>query len=192
MTHDEFKTEFGYMRARCPMFKTDDMRGLAAWYFRELEPFTAAQLHQAVKQYTETEPNSWPPLGTLKIMCDEISRWRHNAGYPRPRFKMLPHGCDLNSKRVIVSGLRARIAMLINRDEALHMLCPGKPEPICPMCGTIQKPWQNPFFVKLTELFPTETKGWNTYHKGLLLCSNCSKLNYPQQFIHPINRSEVL
>jgi len=93
---------------------------------------------------------------------------------PAVKYPPFEHKCTAQTTKVKNSGAW-RLLHEANAYESSHVACPGERFPLrCPNCGRQQEPQMNPFIAKLMDIAPAETKGWNPWHKGHILCKDCS------------------
>lgn len=134
----------------------------------------------AMRESLEYEPR----VGSIYARAKAIEEQAGKPMYPRPKFPPPDHGCKLivRESKLHFTSVRKMLYQL-NRYEGVHVECSGRPDPVCPWCGTTQEPFANPLMVELAKMFPEQTKQWNIWHKGYLLCEACSNLNYPADFV---------
>lgn len=98
-------------------------------------------------------------------------------------FHPQPHTChpavakmrELHSKKIKKSLNDATIWLsCASWYEALHVACQGEFRPVCPQCGRSQEPCENPLILSLKAKYPKETQSWSSWHKGFLVCEECS------------------
>ncbi len=176
----QFESEFTKLLGSFPHFRPEDKRTMAATWFEHLRRFDMAVMRRARHAIVESGKAFLPSLGEMVAECNaqaETLRKQRDAERISSNIQPEPHpGCVVKKSAKVkkVSGAH-RLLQNIAPYESCHVFCPGRPRPICPVCGLAQEPFDNPLIVGLIELFPPETIGWNPAHKGLLVCPSCKR-----------------
>lgn len=192
MTKSEFQAEMKTLAACFPKFKPESWSAVYGAYFDNLCHFSLPALKwacQTVIQNTgrlEYHSGEFPSAAELFGLCREYMQRQANKGDIHARFKPLAHECNpkLAKMREVYAKQKEEhkgftrlteprsMLGVASWYEAKHCCCPTV-GPVCPNCGLVQEPWINPLKEYLINRFPLETKEWNKFHHGLLLCGKC-------------------
>lgn len=133
--------------------------------------------HQLERAFTRT----FDECKFLPHLADIVSRIETAPKYQMPpweqpvKFQPFSHECCPEGTKIRDTGAY-RLLKAVNPYEGAHIACPGERfSTRCPNCGSIQQPYLNPFIASLMDRFPQETKGWNPWHKGHVLCADCNE-----------------
>ncbi|MDD5220600.1 MAG: hypothetical protein PHV11_08545 [Candidatus Bipolaricaulis sp.] len=192
MTKQELAKEIHLIGSCFPKFRPPETwKEVIDAYYEHLQGFPLEAIRQArILIVQDKDRGKWgtaaerasdfPTAAELFDLCRvymQTCKSNEEARYQFSRFHPTKHQCHPQIKGHKSGKANSTRLMLFkaNPYEGFHVLCQGQPAPVCPMCGAVQEPWVNPFIKMLMEMHPKETKGWNPYHKGLLLCYSCSE-----------------
>lgn len=178
MTKQEFKREFDGLHARYPGFVMPEPKSVMRIYYQDLGLFSTETLRRAIPEIMAASPLYFPTAAVIVKACEAAQAITAMQGrIPRPKYYPAEHGCNLHKKQEMSQA--RRLLFEVSPYEGFHVLCRGEMHSVCPECGTVQAPFENPFIVLLMEQYPEETQGWNSDHKGNLLCKGCETIDGP-------------
>ena len=177
MTQQEFTPEIKDLIAAYPSFRPENKGEVARAYFGILARFSLTSLRRAIREARHAEPNYFPSAPALEGLCEQAEATAVSSRRLEAKFEPQDHECGFKGAVKVSVGSALKLLYLMFPYEAIHVRCPGAPQPICPTCGIAQPPYINPLIAYLIQspLYKAETQGWNAHHKGLLLCPTCER-----------------
>ena len=192
MTKPEFQAEIKTLASCFPKFRPESWKELYGGYYQHLYAFPALALKWACKSIIQDDKrgqwgtaadkaSDFPTAAELFDLCRVYMReqaHRRELAVDWPGYKLIPHECDESLKGRThgkFTPIRSALFKMANADLAIHVKCQEPGKPVCPKCGAIQEPWENPLLKGLIEMFPEQTKGWSSWHHGYLLCRGCEQ-----------------
>lgn len=190
MNKPDFRRELQLLADSFPRFRPDKTwNELYRAYYDALSGFPLEALewarYKVVKNPQRIEEGKaglsaldFPAASELFALCRVYMQHQFDVQQreiTHSRFKEMPHECIVVDSDAGKANSARLMLHSANAYEGVHVLCEGQPKCVCPICGCQHGPYENPFIVKLMERYPHETKGWNSFHKGLLLCHECSR-----------------
>ena len=177
MTWQEFTPQIKDLIAAYPSFRPENKGEVAKAYFGILARFSVASVRRAIREARHAEPNFFPSGPALEGLCEQAEASAISSRRLEAKFEPQDHGCELNGAVKVSIDSALKLVYLVCPYEAIHVRCPGAPQPICPVCGVAQPPSINALIAYLMQspVYKAQTQGWNAHHKGLLVCPACER-----------------
>lgn len=174
-TEDEIIHELGLLDSAFPEYRflSDAQKELRKeTAIDALSEFPAVVIREARIGIARNGPTSLPPIPLVFRTCQDIENEMADKGTPIPyvsQRELVAHNCseppELNQAFSWTS--------MVSEYEAEHARCEGEILATRPVCGNHYGPIISPLLGGVMKRFPEQTKDWNPFHKGFLLCQEC-------------------